>query len=83
MAERSRRGVVNVGNMKTEQNHERSAENLTVAVPTNRSRAHFLSDRLAYREQPDVLPELLTFGIVVLMAAWPIVLLANAIATGR
>ena len=40
----------------------------------------FITDRYAYREQPDYLSELVTFGIIVLAALWPIFVLASAMA---
>jgi hypothetical protein len=42
--------------------------------------SRFLSDRYAYRAQPNYLSELVAFGIVVSIAVWPIILLANAMA---
>jgi hypothetical protein len=42
--------------------------------------ARFFSDRYAYRAQPDYLSELVAFGMIVLVAIWPIILLANAMA---
>jgi hypothetical protein len=42
--------------------------------------SHFFSDRYAYRAQPDYLSELVAFGMIVFIAAWPIILLANAMA---
>jgi hypothetical protein len=51
---------------------------------TNSLRARasrFFSDRYAYRAQPDYLSELVAFGTIVFIAAWPIILLANAMAT--
>ena len=47
-----------------------------------RTRAsRFLSDRYAYMERPNYLPELVVFGIIVITATWPIFSLANAMAT--
>jgi hypothetical protein len=43
----------------------------------------FLSDRYAYRAQPDYWPELLLFGIVVAVAIWPVFSLATVMATLR
>ncbi|HEY5991383.1 MAG TPA: hypothetical protein VIU10_02285 [Candidatus Udaeobacter sp.] len=40
----------------------------------------FFSDRYAYRAQPDYLSELVAFGMIVFIAIWPIILLANAMA---
>jgi hypothetical protein len=40
----------------------------------------FLTDRYAYRAQPNYLSELIAFGIIVLTAMWPMFLLANAMA---
>jgi hypothetical protein len=49
-----------------------------------RTRAsRFLSDRYAYRERPNYLPELVVFGIIVITATWPIFSLANAMAILR
>ena len=44
--------------------------------------ARFLSDRYAYRAQPNYLSELVAFGIILLTAIWPVILLANAMAAG-
>jgi len=40
----------------------------------------FVSDRYAYRVQPNYLSELVAFGIIVFIAIWPIILVANALA---
>jgi ABC-type Fe3+-siderophore transport system permease subunit len=45
--------------------------------------SRFFTDRYAYRTQPDYLSELIAFGVIVLIAVWPMVLLANAMALGR
>lgn len=42
--------------------------------------SRFFSDRYAYRTQPNYISELVAFWVIVLIAAWPMVLLANAIA---
>ena len=42
--------------------------------------SRFFSDRYAYRAQPSYLSELVAFGVIVLIAVWPIVLLADAMA---
>jgi hypothetical protein len=42
--------------------------------------SRFLSDRCAYRTLPDYLSELVAFGTIVLIAVWPIILLADAMA---
>jgi hypothetical protein len=42
--------------------------------------SRFFSDRYAYRAQPSSLSELVAFGIIVFIAVWPIVLLADAMA---
>jgi hypothetical protein len=53
-------------------------------MTSTRTRAsRFLSDRYAYRERPNYLPELVVFGIIVITATWPILSLANAMATLR
>ena len=43
----------------------------------------FLSDRYAYRDPSNYFVELAAFGIIVIIASWPILSLANAIATLR
>ena len=40
----------------------------------------FITDRIAYREKPNFLSELVAFGILVFVAGWPIVLLAGTMA---
>jgi hypothetical protein len=40
----------------------------------------FITDRYAYRTQPNFLSELVVFGIIVLLAAWPMFFLASAFA---
>jgi hypothetical protein len=53
-------------------------------MTSTRARAgRFLTDRYAYRERPNYLPELAVFGIIVIAATWPIFSLANAMATLR
>jgi hypothetical protein len=42
--------------------------------------SRFVSDRYAYRTQPNYLSELVAFGIVASIAVWPIILLTNAMA---
>jgi hypothetical protein len=40
----------------------------------------FITDRYAYRAQPNYLSELVAFGIIVLAAFWPILVLASTMA---
>ena len=49
-------------------------------TPTRIRIRRFITDRYAYRTQPDYLPELVAFGIIVLVAFGPMVLLASAFA---
>ena len=42
--------------------------------------SRFFSDRYAYRAQPGYFSELVAFAMIVFIAAWPIILLADAIA---
>jgi hypothetical protein len=42
--------------------------------------SRFFSDRYAYRAQPNYSSELVAFGIIVFIAIWPIILLANVMA---
>ena len=43
--------------------------------------SRFLSDRYAYRAQPNYVFELVAFAIIVVTAIWPVFLLANVMAT--
>ncbi len=49
-------------------------------TPTRIRVRRFVTDRYAYRGQPNYLSELVLFGVIVLTAFWPIVLLARAMA---
>jgi hypothetical protein len=49
-------------------------------TPTRIRVRRFITDRYAYRAQPDFLSELVAFGIIVLTAFWPIFVLASAMA---
>jgi len=42
--------------------------------------SRFFSDRYAYRSQPDYFSELVAFGTIIFIAAWPIILVAHAMA---
>lgn len=42
--------------------------------------SRFLSDRYAYKAQPNYVSELVAFAIIVVTAIWPVFLLANALA---
>ena len=42
--------------------------------------SRFFSDRYAYRSQPGYLSELVAFGTIIFIAAWPMILLAHAMA---
>jgi hypothetical protein len=48
------------------------------SLPVRVSR--FFSDRYAYRTQPEYLSELVALGMIVFIAAWPIILVAHAMA---
>ena len=74
--------AVDIIDMKTRQG-ERSADQMRIITVRRLRASHFFSDRYAYREQPNYLPELVGFGIIVVAAAWPILLLVNAIASMR
>jgi hypothetical protein len=43
--------------------------------------ARFLSDRYAYRAQPNYLSEFVAFAVIAAIVIWPILLLADAMAT--
>ena len=49
-------------------------------TPTRIRVRRFITDRYAYRTQPNYLTELVAFGIIVLTATWPIFVLASAMA---
>jgi hypothetical protein len=49
-------------------------------TPTRIRVRRFITDRYAYRTQPNYISELVVFGIIVLSAAWPVFLLAGAMA---
>jgi hypothetical protein len=49
-------------------------------TPTRIRVRRFITDRYAYRAQPNYFPELIAFGIIVLTALWPVVVLASAMA---
>ena len=49
-------------------------------TPTRIRIRRFITDRYAYRTRPDFLPELLAFGLVLVVVAWPMFLLAHAFA---
>jgi hypothetical protein len=42
--------------------------------------SRFITDRYAYRTQPDHLSELITFGVIVLTVFWSMFVLASAMA---
>ncbi len=50
------------------------------STPTRIRVRRFITDRYAYRTQPNYISELVVFGIIVLTAAWPVFLLAGAMA---
>ena len=49
-------------------------------TPTRIRVRRFITDRYAYRAQPDYLSELISFGVIVLTALWPMFVLASAMA---
>ena len=49
-------------------------------TPTRIRVRRFITDRYAYRAQPNYSSELVAFGIIVLTAVWPIFVLASAMA---
>jgi hypothetical protein len=49
-------------------------------TPTRIRIRRFITDRYAYRTKPDYLPELVAFGIIVLISFGPIFVLASAMA---
>ena len=49
-------------------------------TPTRIRIRRFITDRYAYRTKPDFLPELIAFTLVMAVVAWPMILLAEAMA---
>jgi hypothetical protein len=49
-------------------------------TPTRIRIRRFITDRYAYRTRPDFLPELIAFGIVLVVVSWPLILLIDAFA---
>ena len=49
-------------------------------TPTRIRVRRFITDRYAYRTQPNYISELVVFGIIVLTAALPVFVLAGAMA---
>jgi len=49
-------------------------------TPTPIRLRRFITDRYAYRTQPDYSSELITFGVIVLTAFWSMFVLASAMA---
>jgi hypothetical protein len=47
-------------------------------TPTRIRIRRFITDRYAYRTQPNYLSELVVFAIIVLAGLWPVLLLASA-----
>ena len=57
-----------------------SSDMMKSTTPTRIKIHRFITDRYAYRSQPDYLPELIAFGFVLAAVSWPIFLLASALA---
>ena len=49
-------------------------------TPTRIRVRRFITDRYAYRAQPDLLSELITLGVIVLTVFWSMLVLAGAMA---
>ena len=49
-------------------------------TPTPIRVRRFITDRFAYRAQPDYFSELITFGVIVLTVFWSMFVLASAMA---
>ncbi len=50
------------------------------ATPRQMRLRRFITDRYAYRAQPDYFSELISFGIIVFTAFWSMFVLASAMA---
>ena len=53
---------------------------MKITTPTRIRVRRFITDRYAYRAQPNYSSEVVAFGIIVLTAVWPIFVLARAMA---
>ncbi len=54
---------------------------MKTTIPLRLRASRFVSDRYAYRAQPNYLSELVAFGVIAAIVVWPLLLLANAMAT--
>ena len=57
-----------------------SSDAMKSTTPTRIRIRRFITDRYAYRAKPDFLPELVAFVVVLAVVAWPMFLLASAMA---
>jgi hypothetical protein len=57
-----------------------SSDAMKSTTPTGIRIRRFITDRYAYRTKPEYLPELIAFGIIVLIALGPLFFLASAFA---
>jgi hypothetical protein len=57
-----------------------SSDAMKSTTPTRIRIRRFITDRYAYRTKPEYLPELVAFGIIVLIALGPLFFLASAFA---
>jgi hypothetical protein len=57
-----------------------SSDAMKSTTPTRIRIRRFITDRYAYRTKPEYLPELIAFGIIVLIALGPLFFLASAFA---
>ena len=66
--------------INTNLSYDRKSQNMETTNSVRVRAARFLSDRYAYRTQPNYLSELVAFGIVVVTAVWPMFVLAGVLA---
>ena len=52
-------------------------------MPIGQRILRFLEERYVHRARPHYLPELALFGIILILAVWPMLLLATALETMR
>ena len=69
-----------LGSVDWKHTYERSPVTMKSTTPKRIRVRRFITDRYAYRTQPDYLSELVLFGIIMVAASWPIFVLATAMA---
>jgi hypothetical protein len=56
---------------------------MKTTMPIGQRISRFLEERYVHRTRPDYFPELAVFGIILILAVWPVFLAATALETMR